>query len=178
MDSGPASKVILVDENDNQIGIEDKLLAHSNGGKLHRAISIFIFNSKGETMLQKRASTKYHTPSKWTNTCCSHPNPGESVVDASHRRLKEEMGFDCDLQEKFSFVYHAEVGNGLKENEFDHVFFGTYDKTPNPNPEEADDWKWITLENLESDIKSNPDIYTPWLKIVIDKVAKERSKQG
>ncbi len=169
-------KVILVDENDNQIGVAGKLEAHSNGGRLHRAISIFIFNSKGATLLQKRSAAKYHTPSKWTNTCCSHPNPGESVEDAVHRRLKEEMGFDCDMEEKFSFTYHADVGNGLTENEFDHVFFGTYDNDPKPDPKEAQGWKWIDIKKLKSDIKSNPNDYTPWLKIVIDRVLKETAK--
>ncbi len=168
-------KVILVDEKDEQIGIAEKLSAHSNGGKLHRAMSVFIFNSLGETMLQKRAGTKYHSKLQWTNTCCGHPYPGENISTAAHRRLFEEMGFDCQMKEVFSFVYHAEVGNGLKENEFDHVFFGTYDGVPNPNSNEAEDWKWIGLQELKEDIEKNPDQYTPWLKIILERVLEARN---
>ncbi len=164
------TRVILVDDNDKQIGTEDKLKAHMDGGKLHRAISIFVFNTKGETMLQRRALSKYHTPGLWSNTCCSHPFPGEKTIDAAHRRLKEEMGFDCNMKEEFSFVYKAPVGNGLTEWEYDHVIFGNYDSAPNPDPKEAMDWKWISLSELKRDISSNPEKYTPWLKIVIDKV--------
>ncbi|MGC8710423.1 MAG: isopentenyl-diphosphate Delta-isomerase [Candidatus Micrarchaeia archaeon] len=167
-------KVILVDEKDNEIGTEEKMKAHTNGGKLHRAISIFVFNRNGELMLQQRAFTKYHAKGKWTNTVCTHPRPGESVAAAAHRRLAEEMGFDCDLREVFSFVYTADVGSNLTENEYDHVFFGEYDGEPKPNPAEAASWKWIKLEELKEDVAKNPDNYTPWLRIMLDRVLKQR----
>lgn len=163
-------KLILVDENDKEIGFEEKLKAHQNGGKLHRAFSIFVFNSKGELMLQKRAEGKYHSALLWTYTCCSHPRPGESLNDAVHRRLKEEMGFDCDLSEKFSFVYKVDFENGLSENEFDHVFFGKFDGEPKPDPKEAAGWQWISIEELKTDIKENPEKYTYWLRVSLDKI--------
>ncbi|MGC8676082.1 MAG: isopentenyl-diphosphate Delta-isomerase [Candidatus Micrarchaeia archaeon] len=162
--------VVLVDENDNQVGTADKLEAHMHGGKLHRAFSIFVFNSKGETLLQKRAMGKYHSAGKWSNTCCSHPLVGESVIEAAHRRLKEEMGFDCDLAEQFHFIYKTDVGNGLTEWEYDHVLFGRYDGEPILNSEEASDYKYVSLEELRSSIASAPDQYTPWLRICINQV--------
>lgn len=163
-------KVILVDKNDKEIGFDEKLKAHQNGGKLHRAFSIFIFNSKKELLLQKRAQGKYHSALLWTNTCCSHPRPAEVLSAAAHRRLKEEMGFDCDLSEKFSFIYKVDLENGLSENEFDHVFFGKFDVEPKPNPKEADSWQWIGLEELKQDIKQNPEKYTYWLKLSLNKI--------
>jgi isopentenyl-diphosphate delta-isomerase len=169
-------RIILVDQNDREIGSEEKLKAHSNGAKLHRAFSIFVFNSKGETMLQKRAMTKYHSPGLWTNTCCSHPNYGESIIGAAHRKLRQEMGFDCDMDERFSFTYKAEVGNGLTEWEYDHVLFGRYDKDPMLNPEEAEEWKWISLDDLKKDAERNPKAYTAWLRIIIDRIIDERKK--
>ncbi len=165
-----SDRVILVDDKDRQIGTEGKLAAHENGAKLHRAFSIFVFNSKGETMLQQRAMSKYHTPGKWTNTCCSHPIPGESIIDAAHRRLKEEMGFDCEMKEVFSFIYRADVEKGLTEHEYDHVIFGSYEGKPRLNKEEAMDFKWISLEDLGERIKSKPEDFTPWLKIALGKV--------
>lgn len=166
--------VVLVDEKDRELGTMDKLLAHQNGGRLHRAISIFIFNSRGETMLQQRALTKYHTPGRWTNTCCSHPFPNESVIDAAHRRLAEEMGFDCELEEKFAFTYLAEVGNGLTESEYDHVLFGTYDGRPRLNPEEAMAFRWIGMDALNAEIRKSPESFTPWLRVIADRVTAYR----
>jgi len=163
------TEVILVDENDNEIGTEEKMKAHQEG-KLHRAFSIFVFNSKGQLLLQKRAKSKYHSGGLWTNTCCSHPNPGESLEKAVQRRLKEEMGFYCELKEIFSFVYKANFDNGLTEYEYDHVFMGKFDGEPNPNPEEVDEWKWVSLEELKKDIQENPDNYSYWLRASIDKV--------
>jgi len=163
-------QVILVDENDQEIGQEEKIKAHSDGGKLHRAFSIFVINSKGELMMQKRAKTKYHCGELWSNTCCSHPKPGEEIVQAAHRRLQEEMGFDCDLKEGFSLIYKVPFDNGLTEFEFDHFLFGNYDSEPKINPEEADEWKWIKIEDLEKDVAENPDFYTPWLKIALPRV--------
>ena len=165
-------KVILVDENDKELGFEEKLSAHQNGGKLHRAFSIFVFNSKEELLLQKRAREKYHSALLWANTCCSHPRPGESLEEAVHRRLKEEMGFDCDLEEKFSFIYKVDFENGISENEFDHVFFGRFDGEPNPEPKEVSGWEWVAPEKLKEDIKKNPEKYSYWLKTSLDKVLK------
>jgi isopentenyl-diphosphate delta-isomerase len=177
MSNNDSQKVILVDENDRQTGLEDKLKAHQNGAKLHRAFSVFVFNSKGETMLQQRAMTKYHSKGKWSNTCCSHPYPGETVVDAAHRRLREEMGFDCEMQEAFSFTYRADVGNGLTEHEFDHVFFGSYDGTPTLNKDEAIDYKWISLDVLKTELQSKPEEFTPWLRIVIERIISSRNNR-
>ncbi len=163
-----AEMLILVDENDRQIGTEEKIKAHEEG-KLHRAFSIFIFNSKGEMLLQKRAKTKYHSGGLWTNTCCSHPRDGERIEEAVHRRLKEEMGFDCELEEKFHFIYKVKLDHGLTEHEFDHVFVGKYDGEVKPNPEEADDFKWINMETLKKDLEEHPENYTEWFKIAIQK---------
>jgi isopentenyl-diphosphate delta-isomerase len=162
--------VVLVDESDREIGTAGKLLAHQNGGRLHRAISIFVFNGRGETLLQQRAMTKYHTPGRWTNTCCSHPFPNESVIDAAHRRLREEMGFDCEMEEKFAFTYLADVGNGLTESEYDHVLFGTFEGDPKPNPNEAMAFRWVGLDELDDEIKRDPEEFTPWVRIIVDRV--------
>lgn len=161
--------IILVDENDNKIGEGGKDEVHEKGW-LHRCFSIFVFNSKGELLLQKRAEEKYHSPGLWTNTCCSHPGPGEKTIDAAHRRLQEEMGFNCDLEEIFSFVYKAELGNNLIEHEFDHVFIGRYDGRISPDASEVNDYKWIDLESLEDEIIKKPELYTVWLKICLEKV--------
>lgn len=162
-------RVILVDEDDQEIGIAEKLNAHREG-KLHRAFSIFVFNSEGKLLLQNRAGAKYHSGGLWSNTCCSHPRPEEHVGKAAHRRLQEEMGFDCDLQEIFSFIYKVKLNNDLFEHEYDRVFVGKFDGEPSPNPKEVDDWKWICLEELRKDIQENPGSYTYWLRICIDKV--------
>ena len=176
--SNDTQKVVLVDENDKETGLEDKLKAHQNGAKLHRAISIFVFNSKGETLLQQRAMTKYHSTGQWSNTCCSHPYPGESIEAAAHRRLQEEMGFDCTMHEAFAFTYRADVGNGLTEHEYDHVLFGRYDGDPRLNSEEAMGYKWILLGDLKAEIQEAPDCFTPWLKIVLDRVIAAHGKHG
>ena len=168
-------RVILVDENDKVIGTEEKLKAHQNGGKLHRAFSIFIFNSKGEMLLQKRAKSKYHFGGLWTNACCSHPNPDKPLEDTVHKKLEQEMGFDTDLKETFTFIYKAEPENNLTEHELDHVFIGKFDGEPKINPEEADEWKWINIEELQKDIKENPEKYTPWFKIALGRVISERN---
>jgi len=162
-------KVILVDKNDEEIGAEEKIKAHHEG-KLHRAFSIFVFNSKGQLLLQRRAKMKYHSGSLWTNTCCSHPRLGEPLEQATHRRLKEEMGFDCELKEIFSFTYKAKLDNNLFENEYDHVFIGKFDGEPIPNTEEVDEWKWVNLKELKKDIQKNPDNYSYWLRASIDKI--------
>lgn len=162
-------KVILVDTEDNEIGTEEKMKAHIDN-KLHRAISIFIFNDKRKLMLQKRNKNKYHSGGLWTNTTCSHPRPDETAIDAAHRRLKEEMGITTELKKIFTFIYHAEFDNGLHEHEFDHSFIGRYNDEPNLNREEAEDWKWISLEDLQKEIEKSPEKYTEWLKIAVPKL--------
>ncbi|MBW2979071.1 isopentenyl-diphosphate Delta-isomerase [Candidatus Woesearchaeota archaeon] len=163
--------VVLVNKEDKELGTEEKIKAHKQG-KLHRAFSIFIFNSKGEMLIQKRARNKYHSGGLWTNACCSHPKPNEKLEDAAHRRLKEEMGFDCALKEIFFFTYKANLGNNMIEHELDHVFFGIYNGKVHPNPKEVEDFKWVDLTTLTKDIKRNEKRYTYWFKIAIPKVIK------
>lgn len=158
--------IILVDKNDIEVGSIEKMEAHVKG-KLHRAFSVFIFNSKGEMMLQRRALNKYHSGGLWTNTCCSHPNAGENLNDAVHRRLQQEMGFDCDVKEIKSFLYHAELDHELIEHELDHIFIGFYDKEPNINKEEVDDWKWTSYEDVVKELKHAPEKFTYWFKIAM-----------
>ena len=171
--------VILVDDRDREIGLEEKMKAHRDGGKLHRAISIIVFNSKGEMMLQQRSDTKYHSAGLWANTCCSHPLEGESAIDAAHRRLKQEMGFDCEMGEVFTFIYKTPVGSGLTEWEYDHVVFGLYDGKPKPNQNEVKDWKWVPVERAMADVKKNSGSYTGWFKILMaDKEVSPKFMQG
>ena len=164
-------EVVLVDEADNELGTGEKISVHREG-KLHRAFSVFLFNSEGRLLLQQRAKSKYHCPGLWSNSVCSHPRPGERVEDAAHRRLKEELGFDCDLKEVFSFVYKVKFDNGLWEHEFDHVLVGSYEGMVKPNPEEVAGVKWLTLKELEEDFRSKGEIYTHWLKIAVSKLPK------
>lgn len=161
--------VVLVNEQDQQIGIMEKMAAHIVP-RLHRAFSIFIFNSKGELLLQQRALSKYHSPGLWTNTCCSHPCDGETLAQATSRRLMEEMGMHCDMHEVFTFIYKAPVGLGLIEHEFDHVWFGKTDEVPQINTEEVASWKYMRLEDLQADIKAHPELYTEWFKISFDEI--------
>lgn len=167
-------KVVLVDPDDKVMGEMEKIQAHKEG-ILHRAFSIFVFNTQGEVLLQKRASHKYHSPGLWTNTCCSHPRPGESVLEAAYRRLKEEMGMATRLERKFSFLYKAEFENGLTEHELDHVLFGYSDDKPILNPDEVEDFKYIPMEALTQDIEKHPENYTVWLKHCLNKVLKEKA---
>jgi isopentenyl-diphosphate delta-isomerase len=160
--------VILVDTADHELGIMEKIEAHEKA-VLHRAFSVFIFNNSGELMLQQRAAHKYHSPLLWTNTCCSHQRLGESNTEAGKRRLREEMGFEVDLDEKFYFIYKAEFDNGLTEHELDHVMLGYYNGEPTINPQEVASWKWIDMEVLEKDIIDNPQNYTAWFKIIFDR---------
>ena len=162
--------VILVNTNDTSVGQMEKLEAHLKG-ELHRALSVLIFNNEGEIMLQQRAFSKYHTPGLWSNTCCSHPRPGEDSLEAATRRLQEEMGFTAPLIKSFDFIYKAHFSNGLIEHEFDHVFFGTYEDDPNINPEEANDFKWMKPNILMEDMRSSPENYTVWFRIIIEKMA-------
>ncbi|ATA69110.1 isopentenyl-diphosphate delta-isomerase [Capnocytophaga cynodegmi] len=161
-------KVILVDEQNNPIGLMPKLEAHEKA-LLHRAFSVFIMNQKGEVMLQQRALHKYHSPGLWTNTCCSHQRENETNVEAGKRRLQEEMGFITELTDVISFIYKAPFDNGLTEHEYDHVLLGYYEENPNINPEEVADWKWELPENIKKDIEQNPQKYTEWFKIIFEK---------
>lgn len=163
--------VILVDENDQEIGTMEKQEAHEKG-LLHRAFSVFIFNEKKELLLQQRALTKYHSAGLWTNTCCSHPRIGETIEQAAHRRLIEEMGFDCELSTKTSFIYKAAFENGLTEHEFDYVLVGSFNGEINFNPTEVKNFKWINLEELQIDLFQNNQNYTAWFKIIFDNFQK------
>jgi isopentenyl-diphosphate delta-isomerase len=169
MKTDELEQVILVDEQDGEIGAMEKLQAHREG-KLHRAFSVFIFDTAGRLLLQRRAEGKYHSPGLWTNTCCSHPRPGETNAAAASRRLQEEMGIRCELKEIFSFIYKAEVENGLTEHEYDHVFFGTCNDIPEINTEEVSEWKYESLSAIANDIKAHPKHYTVWFKLVFDKI--------
>ncbi len=160
-------KVILVDKNDNQVGLMPKLEAHEKGF-LHRAFSVFIFNNKYQLLLQKRASSKYHSGGLWTNTCCSHPREDEDILDAANRRLDEEMGIKTSLRKVYDFIYEAKLDNNLIEHEFDHVFYGLYDEDPIINKDEVDDFKWIDMETLNDSIIKNGDNYTVWFKIAFE----------
>lgn len=160
--------VILVNQADEQLGTMPKMEAHEKG-VLHRAFSVFVMNSGGEIMLQQRAAHKYHSPSLWTNTCCSHQRVGESNIEAGVRRLEEEMGFVTELKELFSFVYKADFDNGLTEHELDHVMLGYYNDAPEINPSEVSGWKWMLPRDIKNDIALNPDNYTAWFKIIFDK---------
>lgn len=164
--------LILVDENDNEIGLMDKLSVHQKG-LLHRAFSVFIFNSKNELLLQQRAGDKYHSPGLWSNTCCSHSKRSELMGESVTRRLKEEMGIETKTQFQFKFLYHADFENGLKEHELDHVYFGTSDEKPTPDIKEVMNWKYISLEELAVDISSTPENYTVWLRICLPEVERQ-----
>jgi isopentenyl-diphosphate delta-isomerase len=159
--------VILVDKDDNETGREEKLKAHIEG-KLHRAFSIFVFNKKRELLLQKRASGKYHCGGLWSNSCCSHPRPGEQMDEAIHRRLAEEMGFDCRMAHTGKAAYKIAFKNKLTEHEIDHVFAGEYEGEIHPNPSEVSEYKWISVDALKKDILQNPEKYTPWLRIILE----------
>ena len=162
-------QIILVDGNDKDIGTIGKMAAHRLG-RLHRAFSVFIFNAESELLLQRRAFSKYHSRGLWSNTCCGHPRIGEKTVDAARRRLQEEMGIDCKLEEVFSFLYSVKFDDDLFENEFDHVMIGKYNAAPDPNPEEACDWKWSDMDHLKYDMQTHPDNYTYWLRKSLERV--------
>lgn len=162
-------QVILVDAKDREVGLMGKMAAHREG-KLHRAISVFIFNSEGRWLLQKRSQGKYHSAGLWTNACCSHPRAGEDTSTAAVRRLEEEMGLSCDLKFLFSFTYRAEVGDELIEHELDHVFVGTTDAVPNVNPHEASDWSFFTTEEVALHLKETPERFTKWFQMIFERV--------
>ncbi|GAB0157173.1 isopentenyl-diphosphate Delta-isomerase [Chryseobacterium sp. Alg-005] len=159
--------VVLVNPEDEVLGLMEKQQAHVNG-LLHRAFSIFLFNSKGEMLLQKRAAEKYHSPNQWTNAVCSHPRSGETYLEGAQRRLKEELGIVADLSEKFNFIYKADVGEGLWEHELDHVFVGTYEGDFHLNKDEVDAVRYISMEELDQELSTNPEHFTEWFKIILE----------
>ncbi|MFA0960438.1 isopentenyl-diphosphate Delta-isomerase [Roseivirga sp. BDSF3-8] len=161
--------VILVDEQDRPVGTEEKMEAHRRGF-LHRAFSVIIYNDAGDMLLHKRALTKYHSPGLWTNACCSHPRPEETVIEAATRRLQEEMGFATSLQETSTFIYRADVGGGLIEHEYDHLLTGIYNAPPAPNPGEVAEWAYVPMEEVIRNVKNHPERYTEWFKIILEKI--------
>ncbi len=161
--------VVLVDENDNPVGEMEKMEAHEKG-LLHRAFSVFLFNKKGEMLLQQRAFSKYHSGGLWTNACCSHPRKGERVIDAAHRRLEEEMGFDCEINKAFDFIYKSKLDHDLTEHELDHVFVGTYEGSISPNIDEVESYKYISIPTLIKEVENDPAKYTEWFKICLSEV--------
>lgn len=164
----PEERVVLVNALDEAIGIEEKTKAHLLGA-LHRAFSVFVVNAAGQLMVQKRAATKYHSRNLWSNTCCGHPRPEETIAHASRRRLREEMGFELNLKEVFSFVYHANLEDGLIENEYDHVLVGFFEAVPKPDPAEISEWRWVDLAEVSEDLKKNPENYTYWFRISFER---------
>lgn len=162
------SKVVLVDKEDKKVGTEEKLKAHEEN-KLHRAFSVVIFNSEGEILLQKRAQGKYHSGGLWSNTCCSHPAPGADLQEAAKKRLEEEMGFTTELSEVYSFYYQKDF-EGLSEHEIDHVFVGVYNNDPDPDPKEAEDWRWADPEKLKNEIEQSPAEFSFWFPKIVSQI--------
>ncbi|MCZ6597542.1 MAG: isopentenyl-diphosphate Delta-isomerase [Planctomycetota bacterium] len=163
-------QVVLVDEAGNPVGVEEKLAAHQGGGKLHLAFSVFVFNGGGELLLQRRAADKYHFGGLWSNTCCGHPCPGENVVAAGERRLREELGFTTKLEPLLTFAYEAaDAKSGLTEREVLNVLVGRCDAKPAPDPTEVEGWRWCGLEELRRRLEEAPDEYTPWLRLVLER---------
>jgi len=163
-----AEQLILVDAHDRELGVGEKLQTHREGA-LHRAFSVFVFDGEGRLLLQKRAAGKYHSAGLWSNTACGHPRPGEATEAAARRRLREEMGLDCDLRAAFEFVYRAELDGALVEHEYDHVFFGTHEGAPPaPDPSEVEDWRWVSMDELRRDLRDEPRRYSYWLKLAVE----------
>lgn len=159
--------VVLVSEKDEVLGTMEKMKAHENG-ILHRAFSVFLFNDKGEMLLQRRASGKYHSPDQWTNAVCSHPRLEESYLEGAQRRMREELGIKTTLAEKFHFIYKADVGQNLWEHELDYVFTGTYNGEIHPNKDEVSETRFITMEKLDMEMQANPEQFTEWFKIILE----------
>lgn len=167
--------VILVDELDNQIGLMEKMEAHEKG-LLHRAFSVFVFDSQGRFLLQRRAFEKYHSGGLWTNACCSHPRDGETIEEAAKRRLNEELGFITDVEEQFSFIYNRKLDKGLTEHEYDHVLFAKYEGKMDLNPAEVAEVKYVDLDVLKKDLMQHPNDYTEWFKICFNEVLEKLEK--
>ncbi len=166
--------VVLVDEADREIGVAGKMAVHRSG-ELHRAISVFVFDANDRVLLQQRAAAKYHSAGLWSNTCCSHPRPDEENVNAAQRRLREEMGVECQLAKAFEFSYRATFANKLIEHEYDHVYFGRFDGVPRLNPDEAAAWRWLEIEQLAVEVKRHPEAYSFWLAVCLDRVVALRA---
>ncbi len=164
-----AERVVLVDGQDRELGTMEKLAAHREG-RLHRALSVFLFNARGQTLLQRRHGGKYHSGGLWSNTCCSHPRPGEAMADAARRRLREEMGIDCELVPAHAFVYRARVGPELTEHEYDHVFVGTTEEEPRPDPTEVAEWRWVGVDEVRAEAEREPERFTLWFREALDGV--------
>jgi isopentenyl-diphosphate delta-isomerase len=162
-----AEQLILVDAQDRELGFKEKLEAHVEGA-LHRAFSVFVFDASKRLLLQRRARTKYHSGGLWSNTACGHPRPGETTVEAARRRLREEMGFDCELREAFEFLYRAELDGSLVEHEYDHVFVGRFDGSPEPDASEVEDWRWVSMDELRHSLIEEPRRYSYWLKAAVE----------
>ena len=159
-------QVVLISEKDEILGVMEKMQAHENG-LLHRAFSVFLFNEKGEMLLQKRASTKYHSPNQWTNAVCSHPRIHETYIEGAKRRLKEELGIETEITPKFHFIYKADVGQNLWEHELDHVFTGDFNGAVKMNPDEVSEVRYVTMQDLENEMETHPENFTEWFKIIL-----------
>ncbi len=162
-----AEQLILVDAFDRELGVGEKMQVHL-AGALHRAFSVFVFDGRGRLLMQKRAADKYHSAGLWSNTACGHPRPGEATPAAARRRLREEMGFDCELRGVFEFVYRAELDGSLVEHEYDHVFVGTHDAEPAPDPAEVAEWRWVSMDELRRGLDEEPHLYSRWLKLAVE----------
>jgi isopentenyl-diphosphate delta-isomerase len=162
-----AEQLILVDAEDRELGVGEKMEVHL-AGALHRAFSVFVFDGRGRLLLQKRAADKYHSAGLWSNTACGHPRPGEATREAARRRLREEMGFDCELREAFEFLYRAELDGALVEHEYDHVFVGTHEGDPAPDPSEVEEWRWVSMSELRRALSEQPHLYSRWLKLAVE----------
>lgn len=162
-----AEQLILVDAHDREVGVGEKLQVHREGA-LHRAFSVFVFDAAGCLLLQRRAAEKYHSGGLWSNTACGHPRPGEATRAAARRRLREEMGIDCELRAAFGFIYRAELDGALVEHEYDHVFVGRYEGDPAPDPAEVEGWRWVTMGELRRALRAEPQRYSPWLKLAVE----------
>lgn len=177
MNPSAPNDVILVDTDDREIGTMEKLEAHQRG-LLHRAFSVFLFNSAGEMLIHRRAKHKYHCGGKWSNACCSHPVSGIDIETCLREKLFQEMGIESELVKAFEYTYRAELENGLIEHEYDHVYIGKYNGSPDPNPDEADDWRYASVDSLRKEMIVAPERFTPWFKMLFEKVVQHQAEFG
>jgi isopentenyl-diphosphate delta-isomerase len=161
--------VVLVDADDREVGTMSKLAAHQEG-RLHRAVSVLVHDSSGALLLQRRAAEKYHSPGLWSNSCCGHPRPGETPLVAATRRLREELGIECELTHAFTFTYGAALGDGMREHEVDHVFVGQTDDAPNPDPAEVGEWRRVQPELLRREMDASPETFTVWFRVLMERI--------